>query len=348
MYSSRPYLLCNMKIFNILKKSKLKNLKKLYILSVTVILIGFGFHTYINADKDPKSDYMSYKNPAVDVFSKPSRIYHYYVKMPLPELPQSLEFLEEGTLEKLYFFFPQLRIIHTKELASGISPWMNIVYPPYIYPPLLAYVWHPFSKLSHNLDFVLWKTLLLFCLFLLPLLSIKFLRGTHTSYSGLTLVFSSIVLSCFYFVIYSNFYWGQVNLPIIAGILFAVVYHEKYPIIASFLFAMVVFIKMSPALLILYFLIKRNYKFIFYSALFSVFFIGFTILLGGLEHWIKFFQILPNISLRNRLMRGLIPTENDANFSLRGFIYRITPFDYSHQEIIIFTLLVLFLFYIIY
>ena len=112
-------------------------------------------------------------------------------------------------------------------------------------------------------------------------------------------------------------------------------YEEKNPILAGFCFAFACMIKMSPLLLVLYFVFRKSWKFLFYSFIVFILLFIFTVLVGELKQWESFFQIVSDISDRDRIIRGLFPVGIPGNFSLKAYLYRTFPADFSNLDWIV-------------
>ena len=113
---------------------------------------------------------------------------------------------------------------------------------------------------------------------------------------------------------------------IVALLLACFLLEERRPALGAFLFALAVSIKMSPALLGVWFLYRRKWKFLSFAAVWFALFVLLTLPFDGLRHWRDFFGILPDISRGDRMIRGLIPADAPGNLSIKGLVYRLTPY----------------------
>ena len=206
---------------------------------------------------------------------------------------------------------------------------------PYIYPPLLACVISLFVNLGFKEIYFLWMTFSFLAISLYPLSAEKFLRKRITHHSVQFFTFGVLGLLVLGFSIYDNFFWSQVNIFITSLLMISFNYEEKNPILAGFCFAFACMIKMSPLLLVLYFVFRKSWKFLFYSFIVFILLFIFTVLVGELKQWESFFQIVSDISDRDRIIRGLFPVGIPGNFSLKAYLYRTFPADFSNLDWIV-------------
>jgi len=162
-------------------------------------------------------------------------------------------------------------------------------YSRYSYPPLQAYILAPLSYLSFEKSYQIWTVLSI----ILTLVSI-FLISRLTRHKNL--VFTFLVL--FYGL--SSFFWFQIERGQTDTILLFFtsssfyLYFKKRNIAGSALFfSLAILLKVFPALFVLFFLIRKEFKLLFYTLLFSLGIIFVT----GYNNWIFwFFSILPQYS----------------------------------------------------
>jgi len=240
--------------------------------------------------------------------------------LPLPKLQ---------TIEQIEFL---LKTVIGVDVRTA-SPFFTF---PYIYPPLLACVLSLFVNLGFKETYFLWMSLSFLAISLYPLNAENFLQKRLSHNSGLFFIFGVLGLLVLGFSIYDNFFWSQVNIFITSLLMISLNYEEKNPILAGFCFSFACMVKMSPLLLVLYFVFRKSWKFLFFSSIGFILLFFFTLLIGEIKQWESFFQILSDISDRDRIIRGLFPVGIPGNFSLKAYLYRTFPADFSNLDWILF------------
>ncbi len=137
---------------------------------------------------------------------------------------------------------------------------------PYIYPSFLAIALSPLTLMNFQNALLVWKIFSL----------LFFILNIYLLFKCLKLKFEinfSVVLILFIFFTASatmeNFLSGQVNLLLMSLILFSYLFNEKGIYSAAGLFlACAILIKLIPAVLLLYFLLRKDYKTFLYSIVF--------------------------------------------------------------------------------
>ena len=110
--------------------------------------------------------------------------------------------------------------------------------------------WLPIDK-----AYILWELLSLSLY-----LGFFFLILKSSSFSNSNLVLSAALLLSYSWIALDNLTLGQVNILLTFILFISLNLDEKKSILAGFLLALVTAIKMSPAILILYFILNKRYK----------------------------------------------------------------------------------------
>jgi len=156
-------------------------------------------------------------------------------------------------------------------MLDGQPVYVQELYP-YMYPPLLAFLLIPFTFLSLTAAKLLWCGLNLFLLFLAGRLLLKMVdkKGINT----VMLCFLTVLSTLRFFIVSSH--RGQVNI-VVLFLCVAVLYffREGKDLFAGIALGAAVVIKISPILILLYFIYKRKFKLSAYAAVGGI---GFMLL----------------------------------------------------------------------
>ena len=204
---------------------------------------------------------------------------------------------------------------------------------PYLYPPPLAYAATALARLSPAAAQVVWWFVGI--LLITPATTLLAVRiGARGDSEGrprefalpeLCLSFMTAGFLLWMFNVRSNLWWGQVNPIIVAFILFATLAHfNKNGVACGALLGIAASIKMTPALLLLYFCADRSLRrpvLAGFAASLAACFVA-TLPFGGYSAWLAFIDQVPRMS-HGAFIPGLFPSSSPANFSLAGFFSRI-------------------------
>lgn len=188
----------------------------------------------------------------------------------------------------------------------------------YLYPPLLAQFIAPVARIaSPQAMLTLWFALN----FSLTALSTLLLaRYVPRPYRTLMLVLPILLLA-----VYDALWSGQVTLILYAlavGTWYA--FRSRKPYLAGAILSVAIWIKLYPALLILYFLLKREWRVLIGVVSSSILLVVFQIVVSGTEPLVTYFtQVMPGL-----LMEGQIQYSY-ANQSILGFaqhLFAPSPF----------------------
>ncbi len=196
-------------------------------------------------------------------------------------------------------------LLHNQPIYNGIEGWI------YLYPPLLGQMLMPAAAWG-NLELA--KTLWLG-------VNIGLLVATlHMLTRYLPRQYSKILwLSPIFFVpVWQALYIGQVTvimLVLLAGVWVAV--REGKPSFAGGLLALAAWIKVFPALLVVYFLWKRDWKVLRGVVIWGTALAVLQILISGVTPMLEFFGVLFNLFISGQ------PAATYENLSIFGFTSRL-------------------------
>ncbi|MFH1202689.1 MAG: glycosyltransferase family 87 protein [Candidatus Omnitrophota bacterium] len=199
------------------------------------------------------------------------------------------------------------------------------------YPPFFACLMMPLAGLDEFWASIIWF-IVNFILLVAALRCMKNMIANELSYGkGVLLYFLTTIISIR--LIFNNFDEGQVNVLMMAGLIFSIYFLIKErDLTAAYFFAFSALIKYMPLIMIPYFIFKRRYKFLIASSVFLVIyslipaiFIGWGYNLRLLKEFIPFvfssstdtgsLSTNPNQSLLALLMRFLSKgPESNVNF----------------------------------
>jgi hypothetical protein len=220
-----------------------------------------------------------------------------------------------------------VRLLASLARADGVK---SPVYP-YLYPPPFASLLKPLAQYGPRKAESIWTvagvlfSAIVFCLTLFfrvwdaePHGEARRMDLSERLFSAL-LVLSLLVVLPFR----QNLEWGQVNLLVLVLVLGALLLSDrtKGEWSAGFFLAAATMIKVTPALLVVLFLVKGRLRSV-YGFFFGVFILaGFSIIIDGWSPWAQFFTFLPSMGY-GRNIDGLFHPSVVANFSLSGFWMR--------------------------
>lgn len=183
---------------------------------------------------------------------------------------------------------------------------------PYINPPLLAILFQPFTALSCGDALRVWRLISIAMWVAVTVLLAWQVwqrcarRGASPARSALAAAFI-IALSAFSYPVLDGLWLGQVNLLLLGGIVLAWWLRERnQPIAAGMILAAITLIKLIPAVLIVYFLLRRDWRVLLGAAVGTVLLFGVMLVgAGGLPTLVAMIPALTSAS-------GLMPSVNTA------------------------------------
>lgn len=218
------------------------------------------------------------------------------------------------------------------QAATGLNPIaLNRAFVfPYLYPPVLAFYIYPLTLISKLIAFPVWHFLLYAFYFLALVVAIEKLSDEKINLQSKTSVMFFLLLLFFVMPMNNSLYWPQVNGIVLGLFTIAIFKYKDSPILASSCMAFSILIKMSPALFLVYFFLKKEFRFLLYTFLSSVVIIIPTLFFKGITNWIHFFKNLPNISFGEKAIMGTVTVIGSGNHSLKAFVYKVLPWDFPH------------------
>ena len=209
-----------------------------------------------------------------------------------------------------------------QDMADTLFGSIYIIYP-YIYPPIVAQVLLPLTTLDFE-DYAVFVLVLNLMLSFTVLFLIYSLLGLSAWKSGLPLLYLFSLL-LFNVPLTRNLRVGQINLVIFFLILLSLYFDKKNKIFpASFFLMIAVFIKIYPALFILYYVLQKRWKFLWYSIISGTALISLSVVLNGFSYWTGFIKQLIHSMLMGE--RPLYFFDFDAyltNNSIKAFFTQL-------------------------
>lgn len=134
---------------------------------------------------------------------------------------------------------------------------------------------------------------------------------------------SMVLVFIFLPALYYNILFGQTYILIAAILFFLLLYADEYPYMAALLLAVAISLKISPLILLFYFFIKRQYRFVIIALLFTAVIFLISIFIIGYETISNFYvHILP------KLLNGFVNDPFSASYhSIIVMLRRLFLYD---------------------
>ncbi|MDO8570640.1 MAG: glycosyltransferase family 87 protein [Candidatus Daviesbacteria bacterium] len=180
----------------------------------------------------------------------------------------------------------------SKFILQNISPYYNGKFV-LNYPPSSFFFFIPFSIFPYRLEEILWTILSYFSLLVSIFLLLK-LFYKKISLKIYLVIYGLVMLS---FPFKFNFGMGQVNIFILLFLCLNLYFYKTKKYLMSGIFlAIAISIKLTPIILLLFFLKKKRYDVIFSTLIFLLFLNILSILFFGINNFLDFyFKVLPSI-----------------------------------------------------
>ena len=207
-------------------------------------------------------------------------------------------------------------LLNNAPLYNGLDGWI------YLYPPLFAQMLMPIVVLdSYDVAIVLW-----YVINIVLLIASLFLLSRYVPPSCAKLLwFTPIVFLPFW----QALYLGQVTIIMLALLTLAwVCMREDRAVIAGMLLALASWIKVFPAILILYFIFKRDWRVLWGVVLIGTGLAILQVLISGSDLMFEFFDILLSLTA------GGQPEGTYENLSVLAFASRL--FEHNDKVVPIF------------
>jgi alpha-1,2-mannosyltransferase len=216
------------------------------------------------------------------------------------------------------------------ELAAGQGLRMYVF--PYLYPPFLAYATIPWGELPVERARLVWMAANLAALFGIVALTalavgrrLRESPGRRLGPGDLGLAFAAVFV--FVLPFNDNLDMGQSNLLVLLFLCLALFLVScDRPWAGGAALGVAVLLKVSPVVLVLYFLARRQVRVVLGSLLSAAVLSAVTLALGAAEAWARFFAVLPEMS-HATARKGMPPPGFFPNFSVAGLMSRVFPED---------------------
>jgi hypothetical protein len=220
-----------------------------------------------------------------------------------------------------------VRLLDSLAHADGVD---SPVYP-YLYPPVFASLARPLVRYSPLEAEGIWTVTgvllsgLVLCLALF--LRVREANAGDIVENGMLSerLFSSIlaVLLLVLLPFRQNLEWGQVNILVLSLMLCALLWcdSKKGEWLAGLCIALAAMIKVTPALLVVFFLIRGKRGAVYGFFVGSLLLVALSVLLDGWSPWVQFMEFSPSMGY-GRNIEGLFHPSIVTNFSLSGFWMR--------------------------
>lgn len=201
----------------------------------------------------------------------------------------------------------------------------------FLYPPVTGLLFVPISMVKYKTMAWIWYGFSL--LFLLGIfLVVQKLNAKRFT----TLQWSAVVaIATLSGAIYANLRLGQVNLllALLFGIHLIAATKKKY-ILGGITLATIILFKIFPAILLLYYLIRKEWKMLFATAVAGLALVGTSILFFGIDVHIAYFTVLQELSTGIGVPKDFIKFDNSTIFgtTLRVLTFFQTEFHISDTQ----------------
>lgn len=219
----------------------------------------------------------------------------------------------------------------SREVIEGRDPYQNSLgeWVPYLYPPLVAEAFIPLALLPLPVAAYLWFLISAASLLVAAWMSVRLSDSdnhqstlnkdeSNSCYRRFTIALISLVVLTRFAL--DNFQMGQVNTVVMALAVAHIYMHSKNKKIASSIaLALAISIKLTPALLVAYWLAKREWRFAIWCTAVSAILIALSFAPFG-SSAPDAFSRFANRTIRNEQGFDLAYSGNQ---SLRGFLARL-------------------------
>ena len=206
---------------------------------------------------------------------------------------------------------------------------------PYIYPLFLATVLRPLSMVGVRTATIVWFAIECTCLVFI--LRRARLRVGRLDVSGVAA--AAFVVAVFGDVLQLEFLNGQVNLVVVALIVASVQFSDRRPHLAPALLGAAIAIKLTPALMLVYWIVRRRFAFFVQACGWAILFVLLPWLVVGDRLWSLYDDYLHNFILARTASSN--PHGTDIFFSLYGFLGWVTSSPPGRPVVVLSALAVL-------
>jgi alpha-1,2-mannosyltransferase len=214
--------------------------------------------------------------------------------------------------------------IHSLQSAADSLKIPGVVLP-YLYPPALAFYLSPLTRLEPLAASRVWELLSLAFYVVILTQSVRLAGQSIRDKGSPSLIYLAAFVLFFALPFDYNFILGQVNALVLVFILFAFTLAPgpRRDLLAGILLACAALIKVTPAFLLLFFLINRRWRVLTgFLAGTATLILPALLSAAGRGAWAAFFNFLPAMSY-GKTIPALFPASGPANFSIAGFFARL-------------------------
>ncbi len=217
--------------------------------------------------------------------------------------------------------FYDVRVLNRLARAGGV---VDRVWP-YLYPPLLAQMGAPLGLVPLATAQFGW---LVTSVALFAVVTAKTILWVGSSFAGERgFPLASLILGLLLFVLLpvgDNFQNGQVNFLVLAFVTFSILLHARgnADLASGALLGAAALIKATPAILVLFLLLRGRFRAVLGFLAGIVGLSALSMLVGGIEPWRHYLEILPSLS-HGQTIAGHMSPANLSNFSIAGFYARL-------------------------
>ena len=207
-------------------------------------------------------------------------------------------------------------------LAAADSVTNHVL--PYLYPPFFAIVAQPLGTLSPETAGHVWDIGQILLLGIASVILLRSILRDGDSQKRKIVTAAGICLGAVVLPLGENLFVGQINTLVLFFITLSLFFYTRreHDWLAGALLATACLLKITPALLLLYFIVERNARVVAGFLLTMLLGIIVTILLTSLTPWEQFARFFVTIGYTGSAPGGFHPRAA-GNLSLTGFLYRL-------------------------
>ena len=249
-------------------------------------------------------------------------LYYAFRWQTLSEFARAIDHADVFFCDFVNHFYPQGRAIFT----SSQRVWG------FYYSPFAALVCGVIALLPFSLAEILWGGLQvagLLGLYVLPLK--EFPEATKTQKSLYTFLFLTSI------PVLHNFKWGQISVFLTVGMVAALYYYRRdRKVLSAFILALAVSVKIYPAILLVYFLIRRDFRYVLTAGIMTLIFsVVVPVIVLGYEGMVHFSGDV--LSATTEAVETWVPRDiNSQSFPhVFGRMLDIQPMKGAHPALIL-------------
>ena len=195
----------------------------------------------------------------------------------------------------------------------------------FIYPLFAALLFLPLTLLPYALSNVLWFLTSVVSLLVIWRVLLGLVAGLPKTTGVVPFAAPAVLLLAVLFSpLQNNFVNGQINLMVVACcVLFLHYFVKQRPVLAAFWLATAIMIKLLPIMLLLFLLIRKQYRMIFFTGAFALLFLLLPVLVVG-DKLIEFHQSYLHSFLSAKLL-GTHVDHARPLLSLQGVVALFSP-----------------------